>query len=39
MTPVIAGDVDIDSWGGMGLIALPNANWYTTPEENPVKAP
>ncbi len=33
--PVIAGDVDIDSWGGMGLIALPNANWYTTLEENP----
>jgi plastocyanin len=38
-TPEIAGDVDIDSWGGMGLIALPNANWYATPEENPVKAP
>ena len=36
-TPEIAGDVDIDSWGGMGLIALPNANWYATPEENPVK--
>ncbi len=37
--PVIAGDVDIDSWGGMGVLALPNANWYATPEENPVKVP
>lgn len=37
--PVIAGDIDIDGWGGMGIIALPNANWYATPEENPVKAP
>ncbi|MEO9364770.1 MAG: hypothetical protein ABI341_01515 [Nitrososphaera sp.] len=34
----VAGDVDLgDSWGGMGVIAIPNANWYPTLDENPAK--
>ncbi len=34
--PSLAGEIDLENgWGGMGVLALPNAAWYPDPSTHP----